>query len=272
MFIMGQNLYRKTSMSLDFRKAITATWILQNIKIWTLRKTKIELRDKWNTKSLNRGIHKMSTPRSLPRHCHHVSAERRCFKTEKTNWGNCRESENGRGAASDLLGTWRGAGFSVLNWHRPVEEEGVRSRLALIRVTWDACLCQRVARGGQTDRQTIHYIEPLHSRRGLCGHYVYEKGLCGGSWLVVPVNRSLCTLGVCNFSVTIGLFYSAFAFDPTRCSAFARVSRVQQGLRNETGQSCASILNSADLDVLQDENHLKIRTLNWSKDQEIFIQ
>lgn len=81
------------------------------------------------------------------------------------------------------------------------------------------------------------------------------------------MNRSLCALGVCNFSVTIGLFYSAFAFDPTRCSAFARVSRVQQGLRNETGQSCASILNSADLDVLQDENHLKIRTLNWSKDQ-----
>lgn len=131
--------------------------------------------------------------------------------------GNCRESENGRGAAPDLLGTWRGAGFSVLNWHRPVEEEGVRSRLALIRVTWDACLCQRVARGGQTDRQTIHYIEPLHSRRGLCGHYVYEKGLCGGSWLVVPVNRSLCALGVCHFSVTIGLFYSVFAFDPTRC-------------------------------------------------------
>lgn len=108
----------------------------------------------------------------------------------------------------------------------------------------------------EADRQTIHYIEPLHSRRGLCGHYVYEKGLCGGSWLVVPVNRSLCALGVCYFSVTIGLFYSAFAFDPTRCSAFARV-----------GQSCASILNSADVDVLQDKNHLHIRTLNWSKDQ-----
>lgn len=119
----------------------------------------------------------------------------------------------------------------------------------------------------RTDRQTIHYIEPLHSRRGLCGHYVYEKGLCGGSWLVVPVNRSLCALGVCNFSVTIGLFYSAFAFDPTRCSAFARVSRVQQGLRNDTGQNCASILNSAGLDVLQDKNHLKTTTLNSSKDQ-----
>lgn len=116
----------------------------------------------------------------------------------------------------------------------------------------------------QTDRQTIHYIEPLHSRRGLCGHYLYEKSLCGGSWLVVPVNRSLCALGVCNSSVTIGLFYSAFAFDPTRCSAFARVPRVQQ---DETGQSCASILHSADLDDLQDKNHLNIRTLNWSKDQ-----
>lgn len=45
----------------------------------------------------------MSTPRSLPRHCHHVSAERRCFKTEKTNWETV---ENRKTVAARRLICW----------------------------------------------------------------------------------------------------------------------------------------------------------------------
>lgn len=192
--------------------------------------------------------------------------------------GNCRESGNGhraarRVAAPDLLGTWRGVGFSVLNWHRPVEEEGVRSRLALIRVTWDACRCQRVARerDRQTDRRTIHYIEPLHSRRGLCGHYVYEKGLCGGSWLVVLVNRSLCAaLGLCHFSVTIGLFcYSICIWSDSLWRFWSYLLRSGRLALLNLPELCpiTPILerNREDLDVLQNKNHLQIRIPNWSK-------
>lgn len=149
--------------------------------------------------SPDRGIYESSTRRSLPRDCHRVSAERRSFKTGKTN----RETVKAvRGAVSpDLLGTWRGAGFSVLNWHR-LSRRACDHVWFSLPVTWDACRCQRVWREADIE-------PPLHSRRGLYGHYVYEKALCGGP---KTSSQGLSALAFPNSSVMAGLFYPACAF------------------------------------------------------------